>query len=132
MQLDIGLIKKFVKLERAKSALADATNRINAKIDQIREQVCDNMTDAGIQNMKVDGRTVYTVNEIWPKRLGTPEEVVAALKEADLKEYVKTGYNNQSVAALFREMDRNEEPLPAALKGVIEPNHVTKVKSIKS
>ena len=133
-QLNISLIKRFARLGKAKAALASALDRVNAKITAIEEQVCDNMVDAGIKNMKIDGRTVYTKNEIWAKRIGdaTTEEACIALKEADLGEFVQQGYNSNSISGLFRELDRNNEPLPDALKGVIEPNHTTKARSIKA
>lgn len=130
--LDLKLLRKFARLDKLKSVLNAALDKVNAKLDPVREHVVDHMVDAGIPNIKISGRTVYLSNEIWPKRLGTPDEVTKALEESGLGEYVKKGYNHQSIGGYFREMVKNKEPIPPEVLKVIEPNFVTKVKSIKS
>ena len=125
-------MKRYAKLEKAKAALSAAMDRVEAKLEPLREAVTDELIDAGIEKMTVDGRTIFIKHDIWAKLLKTRADAIKALKEAELDEYVAENFNMNSLSAYVREKIKNGEPLPKAFDGIIGASHVDKARSVKN
>lgn len=130
--LNMELVRKLAKLEKAKAALKAAMDRIDAKLEPIRDTVTDQMIDNGISNMTVGDRTVYVRHDIWAKLLKDKPAAVEALKKAGMDIYLSESFNMNSLSAYVRERINNKEPLPESFKGVIDASHVYKARTIKS
>ena len=130
--IDIRLLKRFAKLEKARAALSAAMDRIDAKLDPTREAVTDALIDAGVDRMTVEGRTIFIKHDIWAKLLKGRKEAIEALKKAELEEYVAENFNMNSLSAYVREKIKNGEPLPKSFDGIIDASHVYKARSVKS
>jgi hypothetical protein len=130
--LNISLMKRYAKLEKAKAALSAAMDRVEAKLEPLREAVTDELIDAGIEKMTVDGRTIFIKHDIWARLLKGKPEAIKALKEAGLEEYIAENFNMNSLSAYVREKINNNESLPKEFDGIIGESHVYKARSVKS
>ena len=130
--MDISIIKELVTLDKEKAELDSRLDEIKQRRADIATVVEDMMIDAGIDKITIDGRTVHIASQIWAKVESTKEQVINALKEAGLEEYITVGYNSQSLSAYVRnELEANQE-LPEALRGHLGHSTKTYVRSTKA
>ena len=127
--MDTEILKEFVELDKEKSDLEARLDVVKQRKADISISILDSMIDAGIDQIKMHGRTIFIHSQTWAKIESTKEEVINALKEANLSEYVVTGYNSQSLSAYVRNQIESGEPLPEALKGHISADKKTSVRS---
>ena len=135
--MDIQPIKEFTELEARKNDLETELARIKARITVLDPIIQDELINNEINQIKVNGRTVFLHKQIWA---GSPiegesidrDKAIAALLMAGLDDFVKKGYNTNSLSGYLRECNANGTPLPESFKGVITANEVVKIKSIKS
>src|ERR1035438_5616706 len=59
--------------------------------------------------MTVDGRTVSIQQDVYASPLNDREDVVDALKQSELGQYVAENYNTNSLTAFVRELKRDVE-----------------------
>jgi hypothetical protein len=107
-------------------AIKQEANEISARLDELkkRKAVIDGFLKDAFSNepsltgLKVDGYTIYLRKVGWA---GATDKAAAydALVAAGLGDFALRTFNVQSVSALYREWDRNDEQPPAELEGVI-------------
>jgi hypothetical protein len=99
------LIKQYVCLADRKKEL-DAEAKIAAHdLKLLGERVIDEIHNAGFEKVTVDGRTVSIKEDIFVSTRGDDDELVAALKAADLAQYVAPeSYNRTSIEKYVREL----------------------------
>lgn len=112
----IQLSQQFVKLTREKRALSAQVNQLNEQLEQIETQLTDAFTQAGVQNVNVEGMTVYISKMIWAKARFSPVKAIHTLERAGLGDLVTLGV--QKVSAYFRGTDPSE--IPPAVKRAFE------------
>lgn len=125
------LIEEFVSLAQQRRELEAKLDTVVHRIGELEPRVLEEMADAGIPSFRhASGCTVYTERKIWAKIAAgaTKEDVVEALKAAGYDMYVTETYNTNSVSALLREWERDNQPLPVQLEGKIEASEVYKAK----
>lgn len=133
--LDIKLLREFVSIDSKISELDTELKILKKRKAEIDPVLQEQFASAGIQNINIDGRTVYVSNQIWAKKEdgATDADVVAALKAAGFGEmYVSEKFSHQSLSALIREWVNNDEDLPEEFKGIIGYTEKTQVASRKS
>ena len=130
--MDIERLKEFAKLTTQKEEFKIELNRIQQRLKDLDEPIQDMLLDNGIDRITIDGRTIFIRSDVWAKVLSSKEEVVTALREAELDEYVVTGFNTQSISAYIREQLASGEPLPKALNGHLTSTEVLSVRSTKA
>lgn len=129
--LNTDWLKEFSDIENQEDELEAKLKVLKDRKKMLIDPILDNMIDEGIDNIRINGRTIYIKSEIWAKVLDK-EKALDVLKEAGMDEYIRTGYNHQSLSAYVREQIKNGEELPEAFKGVIGANETQKVVSRKS
>ncbi len=115
----VALLQEFVNMDKQKRELDTDLKQIKKRLEELEPVLLDQLAQAGIQNMKIDGVTVYILRQLWAQALASNEEICEALRAAGLQDYVKEGYNSQSISAYFRELEKQDEPLPSELAGKI-------------
>lgn len=80
------------------------------------------MSEKGVDNIKVNGRTIYFHSQYWAGYKNRKEDAVQALKEAGLDDYIKETYNTHSLSAYFRE--RIQEIEEEEGETVMEPEEI--------
>ena len=97
-------LKEFVSLETRKRELDSELKAIAARIDDLETALVPQFLTDGVASMKVDGRTVYIAQDIQASPANDRGEVIGALKQSELGQYVSENYNTQSLRAFVREV----------------------------
>lgn len=97
---------RFVELDRRIKAHEDEIETLKEKRRALEERLIDNMTQAGLQRVTVDGVTVYIDRKLWAGANGEGmPALVAALREEGLDEMVTESAGAQRLSAWVREHD---------------------------
>jgi hypothetical protein len=128
---DIRHVKEYAKLESKRQKLGADLDAIKARQEELREAVLEYFSRQGIDKLSLEGRTLYVREELWAGREDgvSNEEAASALEAAGLGDYAGIRINTQKLSAYVRELARNEEEIPAPLKGVIKVSQVYKIGS---
>lgn len=102
--MNIEQLKEFVCLETRKRELDSELKAIAARIDDLEQALVPQFLSDGVASMKVDGRTVYIAQDIHASPANDRAEVIGALKQSELGQYVSENYNTQSLRAFVREV----------------------------
>ena len=97
------LITQYVCLADRKKELDAEAKRVAHDLKLLGERVIDEIHNAGFEKVTVDG-TVAIKEDIFVSARGEDDELVAALKAADLAQYVAPeSYNRTSIEKYVRE-----------------------------
>lgn len=111
--------RELVDVSLQLKALDVSVERLKVKRRLLEAYLIDCFTnEPQLNRMTVNGYTVSLRKTLWAK-CDDKEKGYDALIAAGLGDYATRGFNSQSVSALFREWEENEEPPPAELDGVI-------------
>jgi hypothetical protein len=147
--VNLEQLKEFVCLENRKKELDAEQKQVKQQLDDLEDALVPQFIQNGIQKMTVDGRTVSLVHDIYASPLYDRDDVVAALKQSELGQYVAENYNTNSLTAFVREVKREVESqaqqeqrpydeediraaLPAALGQTLKISFVHKLSSRKA
>jgi hypothetical protein len=110
-----ALAREFAGLKHRRDKLEAELDSVKARMGQIEPTLLTFFADHGMQSIKLDGVTVYVHRRIFASATdGNKSRAVRALRTAGLKELVQTGYNTNSISAIFREWERDGiEPHPS-------------------
>ena len=107
--MNLEQLKEFVCLENRKKELDAEQKQVKQQLDDLEDALVPQFIQNGIQKMTVDGRTVSLVHDIYASPLYDRDDVVAALKQSELGQYVAENYNTNSLTAFVREVKREVE-----------------------
>jgi len=121
--MDMERIREYIRLRRLQKEREAEAETIKDQADQIEQQLLEEFAVAGVQNMSVDGTTVYLQRQVWAQvdQAYTKEEVIDRLRQSSLDHFVRESYNTNTLSSWLRDLEREDEPLPPALDGVIRP-----------
>lgn len=127
------LLRSDQEVEVLEMSLAEAKEAR----DHLREVIADRFVQEGVQNIKDgDGHTFYLRRDIYVNKAKDVDasEVIAAMLQMGLEDFVKTTYDPQKLKAWIRERDaENPEPrpiedsIPKELVGLINAGEITRV-----
>lgn len=141
--IDVSVVRAFIaEAARIKEAEIDL-KAAKAELEISKTEILDGFAAEGIGRITVDGKTVYTHQQLWAGKAqatagdGTPAEddkgkaikvdndvYIAAIKEAGLDEFVKETANSSTLSSWVRgieEMGEDDLPiLPEALRGIVQ------------
>ena len=123
--MQIDPIKRWNELKDRKATLEDELDEVKAQLAELDSQIQESFIEEGVQNIKVDGHTVFLYRQIWAKKADpemSTQEICDALGAAGLGDFVKEGYNTQTLSAWLREQEQPDGSfdLPLELQGIIE------------
>lgn len=124
-------IARYIHLIKEKKELESKLKKVKTSIEEKEPEVLEHFQKYGLKNMSQDGLTLYLRRELWAGRAEGVETEVAikALHDAGLSEYAAPRVNTASLSAYLRELDRDGEPFPKKLEGIIKLNEVFKIGS---
>lgn len=126
-RMNTEAIRALVKATEEKRELDRQLKVVKQTIEQLENEVCDELIEAGVQNMNVDNNIVYLHRQVWAKPAGGDYETAAAkLIEAGLEDFVQTRFNTNSVSAYVRETLATEGELPDTLNEALDITEVIK------
>lgn len=121
-QIDMALVRRYRELREAADVAEAEKKAYKEEADKLEQQLVEMYSDAGLQNLSVDGKTVYLHRSTFAQRLpGVDAEMVEeALREAGAGDLIKTTVNANTLGAYVREFDEREEPLPEPIAKVLQ------------
>jgi len=145
-------LREFVSLENRKKQLDAELKAARQRLDELEETIIAMFIEAGVPAMtvEVDGakRTLSIYPDVYASPLNDREEVVDALKESELGQYVAENYNTNSLTSFVREVwkelrrgaDRGQRvvteddlraALPEPLRGALKISLIHKLSSTR-
>jgi hypothetical protein len=118
----IEKVREYTKLRDRQRELGAAHDEVKAAADLLEQELLDEFAQQGVDNIRVDGHTVYLHRQTWasPSTGHDSTDVVAALKAAGLDHMVAERYNSNTLSAYVRELVREDAELPASLQAVVQ------------
>ena len=107
--MNMQQLREFVSLENRKKDLDAELKSVKQQLDDLEEALVPQFIEDGVQRMTVDGRTVSIQQDVYASPLNDREDVVDALKQSELGQYVAENYNTNSLTAFVRELKRDVE-----------------------
>jgi hypothetical protein len=145
--MDIPLMRRWLALDERKRQLKAELDGVEDGLKQIQDTVLAQFTESGVNNLSLDGRTVYVACDRWPKVKGDKTALLKTMKENGLGGFVKENFNTQSLRGVMSEWYREHEAelsaeeratftandaIPEAFRDVLEYSETYTVKSCKS
>lgn len=145
-------LREFVSLETRKKELDAELKAAKQRLDELEEIIIPQFVEEGVPSMtvEVDGvkRTLSIYPDVYAGPLNGREEVVGALKQSELGQYVAENYNANSLTSFVREVwkelrqaagrerrivseDDLRLALPAPLASVLKLSLIHKLSSTK-
>jgi hypothetical protein len=107
--MNMPQLREFVSMENRKKELDAELKAVKQQLDDLEEALVPQFIEDGVQRMTVDGRTVSIQQDVYASPLNDREDVVDALKQSELGQYVAENYNTNSLTAFVRELKRDVE-----------------------
>ncbi len=107
--MNMQQLREFVSLENRKKDLDAELKAVKQQLDELEDALIPQFIEDGVQRMTVDGRTVSIQQDMYASPLNDRDEVVDALKQSELGQYVAENYNSNSLTAFVREVKREVE-----------------------
>jgi vacuolar-type H+-ATPase subunit I/STV1 len=107
--MNMQQLRGFVSLENRKKDLDAELKSVKQQLDDLEEALVPQFIEDGVQRMTVDGRTVSIQQDVYASPLNDRDDVVDALKQSELGQYVAENYNTNSLTAFVREVKRDVE-----------------------
>jgi hypothetical protein len=126
-KMDMTKLKRLIELNQKYHDFKDKFEKITTERLQAQREALEEMASAGVDQIKIDGNTVFVHSQVWAK---IPSRIAAirALKAEGLTELIDEKYNTHSISAWLRERIKSGEDLPDTFKGTIEANEVLNAK----
>jgi hypothetical protein len=129
--MDSDKVRRLLALDEEKRGHEDRLKEISAERKALESEVLDAFAEAGISNIKVDGKTVSIRHEYWASaKEGQKERACAYLESHGLGVYVSPSFNSLSVSAWLREKIRDNE-VPEDFEEFFHVSEVFKVTTRK-
>jgi hypothetical protein len=110
-------LAEFVELNRRRRALEAELDEVKGKLADLQSALLDDFGDAGISSVKAQGATVFIKRELWASPAdGDYQRASYALINAGLGHFVQPRFNTNTLSAYFRELEKDGQPIPEALK----------------
>ena len=124
-------INRYVNLVKKKRDLESQLKKVKAIIEEKEPEILQHFQKHSLQNINLNGLTLYLKRELWAGRAKgvENEDAIKALQDAGLSEFASNRVNIASLSGYLRELDRDSEPFPKALEGIINLKEVFKIGS---
>lgn len=119
--MDTARLREYARLRRAQKDREAEAAAIKAEADVMEQELLEAFAEDSIQSMNIDNTTIYLSRTLWAKVEDgvATEEVIETLRDAGLGHFVKEGYNSTTLSAWMRDLEREGQPLPDELAGVL-------------
>lgn len=106
--MNLEPLREFVSLETHKKELDAESKATRQRLDELEEIIIPLFIEEGVPAMtvEVDGitRTLSIYPDVYASPLNDRNEVVDALKQSELGQYVAENYNTNSLTSFVREV----------------------------
>ncbi len=121
--MNLEPLREFVSLETRKKELDAELKVTKQRLDELEEVIIPMFIEAGVPAMtvEVDGvkRTLSIYPDVYASPLNSRDEVVDALKQSELGQYVAENYNTNSLTSFVREIWKEIRQIASREKRVV-------------
>jgi hypothetical protein len=146
-------LREFVSLEKKKKDLDAELKAANQRLDELEQIIIPLFIEDGVPSMAVEAdgmtRMLSIYQDVYASPINDRGEVVGALKESELGQYVAENYNTNSLTSYVRELWKElketarregrivteadlRTALPSALQPVLKISLLHKLSSTRS
>lgn len=112
-ELDVTAVHYWRRAKATKEACDAALELAKDELQRAEQAALDAFERAGIQSIKLDGRTTYLRRDLYAStRKGAKEALIAALRHHELADLVGETVSGQSLSAYVREREREGDEVP--------------------
>lgn len=132
--MEMVKVKEFIRLQAEEDCLEKQLKEVKGKLGTVEKELLDEFSREGVQNININGRTVYLSRKVVARPKGGRKEVIEALIAAGLADFINTdpNYNTQSLDAYIRGQEENGQGIPEPLQSVLEVTELFFVRSRKA
>lgn len=118
----LARLQEFTQLENRRRELELELESVNKRAAVLKPQLIEDMAEAGIENTRCGGLSVFTRLDWWVHRKSEvpAQDLCDALKQIGRGDMVADGYNAASLKALVLEWKRDEQEVPPVLADKID------------
>lgn len=121
---DIAKIRRYKQLRDLEAAAGAEAKAMKAEADALEGDLVDMFGEAGMQNINIDGKTVYLNRTTFAQRKPgvTTDDIKAALLASGNGDLITETINANTLSAFVRELldDDNPKGLPEELEEILE------------
>ena len=131
--MDLERIRDFITLDQEKKVLEAQLQILKQQIADLQPGLKDDFAREGVNSINLDGVTVYLHRALWarPAQGQTTQQLADALKSCGLQDFVHETCNLNTLSAYLRELERNGQPMPEDLVGILNLEEVFTVRATK-
>lgn len=128
-----ALLKRYTELENERRKHADRTDELAAIIKPLEEALLEAFAEAGLQNARANGLTVFIRTDRFVSKKGefSTEAICEKLKELGCAYMVKEGYSASSLKAKVTEWQNEGVTVPADLAAMLNIGEIARITSRK-
>ena len=126
-------IKQLIELDKEIEEMSTQLDLAKEQRKHLEPVVMEELANAGIDKMSMNGRTAFIRTDIYAKKLTKDDdEIRAALILSDMKDYIQPKFKMNSISGYLREILAEGKELPKPLAKVIGINEKLSVRTVKS
>lgn len=132
--MDTQRVAEYVRLRTLQKEAEATAEDYKSQADALQDILLEQFAEEGVQKVSVNGVTTYLRRDLWAKveEGASREQVVEGLKACGMGQFVSETYNTQTVSAWLRDLEREGEPLPEELTGVLTSSEVFTLRNRKA
>jgi len=128
MAIDMAKIQEYADRKQDIKARDKRLKEDKKKLESLEKKILNMFTEAGLKQIKTTRNTVFIATQLWASApdiegeydyKGDPvkdyERACRALKDCGMGQFVKEGFNSQTLSSEIRAMAKSEEGVPEHL-----------------
>lgn len=132
--MDMEKVRTYIRLRRQQRQREAEASAVKEEADLIEQELLEEFARDSVQNMNVDGTTVYLHRQLWCRVEDGVEkdQVIEGLREAGLGHFVTETFSTQTISSWMRDLEREGEDLPDELTGLLGTTEKFAIKTRRS
>lgn len=129
--VNISLARRLVEIDAEQDDLGSKVSALKDERAGIEAQLIDQYAMAGVQSVRVDGKSVYLRHDTYAKILDK-DKLIPVLRRTKHGDIVKETVNSNTLSALVREIFDGQHKVPKAWDGVLTVSDKFSIRVVKA
>ena len=118
MGLDTDGFKEYITLDKKKKELSAELEQVGEQMKRLSSFLIENLESNEMSKISIAGKCCYVKNSSYAV-IADKEKAIGILKENGYGDYIKEGYNANSISKLVRDLLSEEGKLPEQFGKII-------------
>ena len=102
----VEIMREYLALRAKMDALKAEMKDLQSTMDVLEYQAIDALTESGVDNISLDGKSIYVRKQLWARATADAQSAVQTLLHAGLGDLITLG--TQKLSAYFRGTEPDE------------------------